>query len=199
MSGQSLNSAGERELTGHVSTVEGVSGRYATALFELASDTGALDDVNADLATFQGMLEESADLMRLVMSPVFSADDQNRAVKAVLERAGIAGLCANFIGLVAKNRRLFVVMDMIRDYRRLLSAHRGEVSAQVISAETLSDTHVDALKAALKEQVGREVQLETQVDPSILGGLVVKVGSRMIDTSVRTKLNNLKIAMKEVG
>ena len=186
-------------MTGQVSTVEGVSGRYATALFQLALDAAALDEVGADLTTFQAMLEDSEDLMRVVKSPVFSADDQNRAVNAVLAKAEITGLCANFIGLVAQNRRLFVILDMIRDFRKLLASHRGEVSAQVTSAEALSDAHVDALKAALKEQVGRDVQLETQIDPELLGGIIVKVGSRMIDSSLRTKLNNLKIAMKEVG
>ncbi len=181
------------------STVEGVSGRYATALFELALEANSLDDVSTDLDAFQGMLDVSADLMRLVRSPVFSADDQNRAVNAVIEKAGITGLAANFVGLVAQNRRLFVISDMIRDYRKLLSAHRGELTAEVASAETLSDDQVAALKEALKEKMGRDVQLDASVDPALLGGLVVKVGSRMIDTSLRTKLNNLKIAMKEVG
>ncbi len=181
------------------STVEGVSGRYATALFELALEAKSLDEVGSDLDGFQAMLDDSADLLRLVRSPVFSANDQNRAVRAVVDKAGIGGLASNFIGLVAKNRRLFAVSDMIRDYRKLLAAHRGEVTAEVTSAEKLSDAQVTALKAALKEKVGRDVLLDAQVDPALLGGLVVKVGSRMIDTSLRTKLNNLKIAMKEVG
>ncbi len=181
------------------STVEGVSGRYATALFELALEAKSLDDVGADLDAFQGMLEMSADLTRLVRSPVFSADDQNRAIKAVIDKAGMSGLAANFIALIAQNRRLFAVSDMIRDFRTLLAVHRGEITAQVASAEKLSDAQVTALKEALKEKVGRDVQLDASVDPALLGGLVVKVGSRMIDTSLRTKLNNLKIAMKEVG
>ena len=181
------------------STVEGVSGRYATALFELALEAKSLDDVGAALDAFQDMLEMSTDLTRLVRSPVFSADDQNRAINAVIEKAGITGLAANFIGLVARNRRLFAVSDMIRDYRKLLAVHRGEITAQVASAEKLSEAQVAALKEALKEKVGRDVQLDASVDPALLGGLIVKVGSRMIDTSLRTKLNNLKIAMKEVG
>ena len=179
-------------------TVEGVSGRYATALFELALEANSLDEVGADLDAFQGLLDMSADLTRLVRSPVFSAEDQNRAINAVIEQAGITGLAANFIGLVARNRRLFAVSDMISDYRKLLAAHRGEITAEVASAEALSEAQVTALKAALKEKVGRDVQLDASIDSALLGGLVVKVGSRMIDTSLRTKLNNLKIAMKEV-
>jgi len=180
-------------------TVEGVSGRYATALFELAEEAGTLDDVGSALSTFQDMLDMSSDLMRLVRSPVFSANDQNRAIAAVVEKAGITGVAANFIGLVAKNRRLFAISDMIRDFRRLLAAHRGEVTAEVASAAKLTAAQVEALKAALKEKVGHDVQLDATIDPALLGGLVVKVGSRMIDTSLRTKLNSLKIAMKEVG
>jgi F-type H+-transporting ATPase subunit delta len=186
-------------VTGQDSTVEGVPGRYATALFQLARDGDALDAVTADLDNFHAMLDESDDLARLVRSPVYTADEQNRAVTAVLGKAGITGLAANFIGLVAKNHRLFAIGDMIKAYRKLLAGHRGEVTAEVSSAETLSDTQIDALKQALKETVGRDVQLDTKVDPALLGGLIVKVGSRMVDNSLRTKLNNLKIAMKEVG
>lgn len=180
-------------------TVEGVSGRYATALFELAVEGKALDEVSSALDTFQDMLNASEDLTRLVRSPVFTADEQNRAIRAVIDKAGIGGLAANFIGLVARNRRLFAMPDMIRDYRKLLAAHRGEVTAEVASATKLTAAQVKSLKAALKEKVGSDVQLDSRVDPGLLGGLVVKVGSRMIDTSLRTKLNNLKIAMKEVG
>lgn len=186
-------------MTGQDTTVEGVSGRYATALFELALEAKELDKVGADLDGFKSLLDKSADLTRLVRSPVFAAEDQNRAIRAVIDAAGMKGLAANFIGLVASNRRLFAVADMIRDYRKLLAAHRGEVTAEVSSAKKLTAAQVTSLKAALKKQMGRDVQLDATVDPNLLGGLVVKVGSRMIDTSVRTKLNNLKIAMKEVG
>jgi F-type H+-transporting ATPase subunit delta len=174
-------------------------GRYATALFELAEAGKAFDEVERDLARFGEMMDTSEDLVRLVRSPVFSADEQERAVAAVLDKADIGGLTGNFIKLVARNRRLFAIRDMIRSYRALLAEHRGEVTAEVTSAETLSDAQLDALKDELKISIGRDVQIETRIDASLLGGLVVKVGSRMVDSSLRTKLQSLKIAMKEVG
>jgi len=181
------------------SIVSGVSGRYATALFELALDSGAIDAVEADLSRFTALLAESEDLTRLVRSPVFAAEDQLRAVTAVLAKAGIGGLVANFIKVAAGNRRLFVLPGMITDFRRLAAAHRGEVTAEVTSAEPLSDAATAALKEALKAKIGKDVTLVAHVDPALIGGLVVKVGSRMVDTSLRSKLNSLKIAMKEVG
>jgi F-type H+-transporting ATPase subunit delta len=177
----------------------GVAGRYATALFELARDSGALDAVEADLKRFAGLVEDSADLKRLVRSPVFSADEQLRAISAVLERAELGALVGNFVKVAARNRRLFAVPDMITAFGRLLANHRGEVSAEVTSAEALSEAHVGDLKAALKAALGKDVALETHVDPSLIGGLIVRVGSRMIDGSIKTKLNSLNLAMKEVG
>ena len=130
---------------------------------------------------------------------MFSAEDQQRALEAVLKRAEIGALTANFLNLVTRNRRLFAVRDMVRAFRALLARHRGEVTAEVASAAALSEGQMTALSAALKSAVGRDVQIESQVDANLIGGLVVKVGSRMIDNSLRTKLNNLKIAMREVG
>jgi F-type H+-transporting ATPase subunit delta len=181
------------------SPVSTVAERYATALYELASEEGALGPVEADLNRFAALLDESEDLRRLVRSPVFAAEDQKRAVAAVLDKAGLGGLVGNFIKVVAGNRRLFAVPDMIVAFRRRLARERGEVTAEVTSAEPLSDKHVADLKAALKASLGKDVSLETSVDPALIGGLVVRVGSRMIDGSLRTKLNSLKIAMKEVG
>ena len=177
----------------------GMPGRYATALFDLAEAEQAFDEVERDLAQFGEMMDSSEDLTRMVRSPVFSADEQERAVAAVLDRAGIGGLTGNFIKLVARNRRLFAIRDMIRSYRALLAEHRGEVTAEVASAEKLSDAQLGALEDELRISIGRDVQIETRVDASLLGGLVVKVGSRMVDSSLRTKLQSLKIAMKEVG
>lgn len=176
-----------------------MAGRYATALFELAHEGAALQQVETDLGLFQDMLDQSPDLERLVRSPVFSADDQQRALEAVLERAELADLTAKFLSLITRNRRLFAVRDMIRAFRALLARHRGEVTAEVASATALSDAQMTALNSALRSAVGQDVQIESQVDENLLGGLVVKVGSRMIDNSLRTKLNNLKIAMREVG
>ncbi len=174
-------------------------GRYATALFELAQDAGELEAVEKDLAGFETMLNESEDLQRLVRSPVFTAAEQVRAISAILAKTDFSTLTTNFVSLVAKNRRLFAVRDMVRAFRALLAAHRGEVTADVTSATSLSDAQVSALKESLKAAVGKDVQLNTHVDESLLGGLVVKVGSRMVDSSLKTKLQSLKIAMKEVG
>ena len=180
-------------------TVSGVPGRYATALFELAQETKTIDAVGADLAQFQSLLDESKDLTRLVRSPVFSAEDQIAAIDAVASKAGITSLALNFIKLVARNRRLFAISDMIRGYQGLVAQSRGEITAQVTSAEALSDKQITELKAAIKASAGRDVQLSTKIDPTILGGLIVKVGSRMVDNSLKTKLQNLKIAMKGIG
>jgi len=179
--------------------VSGMAGRYATALFELAESEASLDAVAADLRRVEAMIEGSADLKRLVLSPVFGADIQAGAFTAILDRAGIKGLVANFIGLVIKKRRLFALPAMITGYIRLLAKSRGEVSADVTSAHPLSDAQLASIKAALNAATGRDVQVNTRVDEGLLGGLVVKVGSRMIDSSLKTKLNSLKLAMKEAS
>jgi len=175
-----------------------MAGRYATALFELARDEKSVDAVKADLDAFDTLLSESADLNRLVRSPVFGADEQRRALSAVLDKAGIKGLAANFLLLVASNRRLFAAHDMIRGFRALVAKHKGEVTAEVVVAEKMSDPHLQALKDALKSVTGgKAVDLNIKVDPAIIGGLTVKLGSRMVDSSLRTKLNSVKNAMKE--
>lgn len=176
-----------------------VAGRYASALFDLATEQSAQGPVEADLVRLQAMMDESPDLSRLILSPVFAADDQVRALGAVLERAGIVGLARNFLLVVARNRRLFAVPGMIRTYRALAARARGEVEVDVETAVPLSEAHVAELKTALKKHVGKDVQLNTRVNPALLGGLVVKIGSRMIDSSVRTKLALLEKRMKEVG
>jgi F-type H+-transporting ATPase subunit delta len=180
-------------------SVSGVSGRYATALFELARDEKSIDAVKADLDRFDAMLADSADLKRLVRSPAFSADAQSKALTAVLERAGITGISANFLKVLTANRRLFAVNDVIRAFRALVAKFKGEATADVTVAETLSDRNLDALKAALQAVTGKDVTLNVKVDRSIIGGLVVKLGSRMVDSPLRTKLNSIKHAMKEAG
>jgi F-type H+-transporting ATPase subunit delta len=178
--------------------VSGMAGRYATALFELALDGKSVEAVKVDLDSFERMITDNADLDRLVRSPAFGADEQARALAAVLEAAGIKGLAANFLRFVASNRRLFAVRTMIRDFRKLVANWKGEVSANVTVAEKLSDRHLDALKDALKQVTGgKAVDLNVKVDPAIIGGLMVKLGSRMVDSSLRTKLNAIKHAMKE--
>lgn len=177
--------------------VSGVAGRYATALFELALEQKALDKVRTDLDRFDALVDSSDDLKRLVRSPVFSADEQVKALEPILQKAGIDGIAANFIKLVASNRRLFALPLIIRAFRALVAKHKGEVSASVTVAEQLSDAHLKSLKDALNAVTGKDVDLQVEVDPAIIGGLVVKLGSRMVDTSLRTKLNSIKTAMKE--
>ena len=179
--------------------VSGVPGRYATALFELAQEENAIEPVAADLSRFQKLLDESEDLRRLVRSPVFSAEDQLAALDAILARAEIGGLAANFIRLATRNRRLFAIADMIKAYRVLVAQSKGEVAAEVTSAEPLADAHLEELKAAIKASIGRDVDIALKIEPAILGGLIVKVGSRMVDNSLKTKLQNLRIAMKGIA
>ena len=185
-------------MAGENTIVSGVAGRYATALFDLARESNAIDAVTADLNRFDALIAESADLLRLVRSPVFSADEQVAALSAVLQRTGVGGLTERFLKLVATNRRLFAVRDMVKAFRALVADHRGEATAEVTVAEQLKDEHVAALRAALKAVSRKDVDLAVKIDPAILGGLVVKVGSRMVDTSLRTKLNAIRHAMKEV-
>ncbi len=176
----------------------GMAGRYAGALFELALEAKSTDAVKADLDRFDALIAESPDLQRLVRSPVFGVDEQLKALTAILDKAGITGLTANFLRVITTNRRLFAVRDMIRAYRLLVARHKGEVSAQVTVAEPLSDSNLDALKGALKNVTGgKDIDLDIEIDPTIIGGLIVKVGSRMVDSSLRTKLNAIKFAMKE--
>lgn len=176
----------------------GVTGRYASALFDLASESGALAQVEKDMTALGDMLAGSSELQRLVRSPVFSSEDQMAAIGAIGEKAGFHGLTINFLKLLARNRRMFTVDGMIASFRTLCARHRGEVTADVTSAHPLSADQLNALTDTLRSTVGKNVQVQTRVDPALLGGLVVKIGSRMVDSSIRTKLNALKTAMKEV-
>ena len=178
--------------------VSGMAGRYATALFELTLENKAVDAVRKDLEQFDALMAANPDLVRLVRSPVFGADEQLKALSTILDKAGIKGLAANFLRVITTNRRLFALRDMIRGFRTLVASHRGEVTAQVTVAEKLNDNNLDALKSALKSVTGgRDIDLDVKIEPAIIGGLIVKVGSRMLDSSLRTKLNAIKFAMKE--
>jgi F-type H+-transporting ATPase subunit delta len=179
--------------------ISGVAERYARSLFDLALEQKSVDSVGKDLDRVEAMLAGSDDMKRLIASPVFSADDQFRAISAIADKAGLKGLVGNFLRVVARNRRLFVVPGIITSFRQIAAAHRGEVAAEVTSAHELSAAQRAELKAALKEVAGKDVTVAVTVDPSLLGGMVVKMGSRQIDTSLRTKLNSLKLALKEVG
>ena len=177
-------------------TVSGVPGRYASALFELASEEKATEEVGRQLGAFGAAIDQSEDLKRLVRSPVFSSEDQVAALSGVAGELGLSGTTLNFLKLAAKNRRLSALPEMIKAYATLLSQSKGEIAGEVTSAQALTDSQLSDLKAALKSSLGRDVALSTRVDSSILGGLIVKVGSRMMDNSLKTKLQTLKIAMK---
>jgi F-type H+-transporting ATPase subunit delta len=187
------------ETTDVATDVTGLSGRYATALFDLADGASALDQVADDLRQVSAMIDESDDLKRMVRSPVISRGDQSSAMQALLEKAEASELTRNFIGVVASNRRLFALTDIINDYLMILAGRRGEMTAEVSSAKALSESQQAKIISALESSVGGKVSLNSTVDPDLLGGLVVKIGSRMVDSSLQTKLQHLKLAMRGVG
>jgi F-type H+-transporting ATPase subunit delta len=154
--------------------------------------------VASDLADLGSMIEQSDDLDRLLRSPVIAAEDQNRGMAALMEKAGAAKVVCNFVAVVAQNRRLFALHDMIRAFRAMLAAHRGEVVAEVTSAYSLNDGQLARIRAELAAVMKTDVQVETAVNESILGGMIVKIGSRMVDSSLRTKIQNLRFAMRGV-
>ncbi|MCL5777011.1 F0F1 ATP synthase subunit delta [Limibaculum sp. FT325] len=176
-----------------------IAGRYATALFELAQESGALEAAEADIARLGEALEASEDLRSLIASPIYARDDQSRAMAAVGKALDLSGLTANLIGLMASKRRLFVLPQLIATFRALMAEHRGELTAEVTAARALSDAQLANLAETLKGATGREVKLNVKVDEDLIGGLIVKVGSKMIDTSIRSKLASLQNVMKEVG
>ncbi|HLO78369.1 MAG TPA: F0F1 ATP synthase subunit delta [Magnetospirillum sp.] len=180
-------------------TIGVIAERYATALFDLAESQGALDQVAGDLKALKTMVRDSADLQRLLDSPVLTRAESGKAIAALAEAAKFAQLTANFLGLLAKNRRLFTLVGVIDAYLGRLAAKRGELSANVASAVPLSQAQQDALVSSLKSAFGGNVAVDVSVDPALLGGMVVKVGSRMVDSSLKTKLQHLKLAMKGVG
>jgi F-type H+-transporting ATPase subunit delta len=176
--------------------VAGLAGRYASALFELAVESNALDAVASDLARLRKLVEGSTDLLRLVRSPVFTREDQGNAMSAILQRLNVSQLTKNFVGLLARKRRLFALQGIVAAFDVLVANRRGEMSATVVSAQPLKPAQVASLASALKESLKREIRITETVDPSLLGGLVVKVGSRQIDTSLKSKLSRLERAMK---
>lgn len=186
-------------MAGKDTIVSEMAERYANALFGLAKDENAVDQVARDLDQLSELLGRSDELRRLTKSPVFSAEEQENAIAAVLQRYGVGGLSLNFVRLVARNRRLFAIDGMIRGFRALVAADRGATTAEVTVAEELTDARRAALASALRDLTGKSVDFNVKVDPKILGGLIVRLGSRMVDASLKTKLNSIKLAMKEVG
>ena len=187
------------ETTSDIGLVTGLAGRYATALFDLAESENALDQVADDLRQLDQMIADSADLTRMLRSPVLSRTEQGVAITAILEAAGSSEITRKFAGVVAQNRRLFALTDIIDGYLAILAGRRGEVTAEVTSASPLTERQQADLEATLKSSVGGSVSIKSTVDPGLLGGLVVKLGSRMVDSSLRTKLQQLRLAMRGVG
>jgi F-type H+-transporting ATPase subunit delta len=181
------------------SVVAHIARPYATALYDLAAETASVEGVESDLVALAGLIGESPDFSRFLRSPVITGDDKAVAMDAILARANVSNITANFVKVLARNGRLFALPTVIAGFRELSAKARGEVSADVTSAAPLSREQVANLAETLKAKIGKTVTLSEHVDPSLIGGLVVKVGSQMIDSSLKTKLTAMKIAMKEVG
>lgn len=177
----------------------GVASRYATALFELAKDAKNLPAVESDMNALSDALGESGDFVELISSPIYSRDQQAAAVSAIAEKMGLNVIVTNTLKLMAAKRRLFVLPGLIASMKALIAIEKGEVTAEVVSAKKLTKTQETKLAAALKKSVGKDVIIKATVDEAIIGGLIVKVGSKMIDSSIASKLSNLQNAMKEVG
>ena len=175
----------------------GVAGRYAAALFELAKEAGVIGAVEAELNALAALIDESEDLRAFLKSPVYEREDQKRAAAALASRAGFSALTANFLNLLAANGRLFALPGVIRAFMAMAAADRGELAAEAVTAAPMNEEQTRALRHEIEAMAGKAVNLETRVDPELLGGLVVKIGSRMIDASLKTKLNRLKTVMKE--
>lgn len=185
-------------MTSHKAIVSGISGRYAIAFFELMLENKALKAAEADLTSLKGMLNESADLRTLVSSPLISREEQSGGIIKVAEAAKLNALTVKFLGVLAANRRLGALNSIITAFEKLLSHHKGEVSADVVSAHALTKTQLTSLQKQLKAATGQNVAINASVDEALLGGLTVKVGSRLIDSSIKTKLDNLASSMKGV-
>ncbi|HLI10469.1 MAG TPA: F0F1 ATP synthase subunit delta [Alphaproteobacteria bacterium] len=179
--------------------LSGIAGRYASALYELADEGRELDAVAVDLRVLRRLIGESDDLRRLLRSPLISRQDQAKAMEVLLEKAGTGKTVRHFVGVAAQNRRLFLLRGMIDSFLAILAARRGEVTAEITSAAPLAEGQVGALKSQLAKAVGKAVNLDFKIDPSLIGGLVVKVGSRMVDSSLKSKLQRLQLAMKGIG
>jgi F-type H+-transporting ATPase subunit delta len=179
--------------------VPGLAGRYATALFELARDAGKIDDIASELSALKGELSSNDELALLVSSPRIGKAEKIAVVQAIGQSSGLSDLVTNFLGALAQNGRLSALSDAADAFQILAANHRGELTAQVRAAHALTDMQVDALKSKLRAAVGRDIAVDVTVDEELLGGLVVKVGSKMIDSSIKTKLDRLEIAMKGAG
>jgi F-type H+-transporting ATPase subunit delta len=186
-------------LASETTGVSGLAERYAAALFDIADERRTLDEVASDLGQLRAMLAASVDLSRLVRSPILTRSEQGKAIGALAARAGFSRLVRDFLAVVAKNRRLFAVPAMIEVYLARLAERRGEVTAKIIAAQPLSETQLTLLSDQLRRSVGRRVSVDATVDPGLIGGIIVKMGSRMVDGSIKSKLQRLQLVMKGVG
>jgi F-type H+-transporting ATPase subunit delta len=186
-------------LASETTGVSGLAERYAAALFDIADERRTLDQTASDLRQLRVMLATSVDLSRLVRSPILTRAEQGRAIALLAERAGFSPLVRDFLAIVARNRRLFAVPAMIEAYLGKLAERRGEITAEVVAARPLSETQLALLSDQLRRSVGRRVSVDARVDPGLIGGMIVKVGSRMVDGSIKSRLQRLQLAMKGIG
>lgn len=186
-------------MTARNSIISGFSGRYAAALFELAREANQIDVVADDLTRFGALIEDNGDFRRFVLSPVFTAQEQTKAMKPILSKIGLGDLATKFLLLVAEQRRLFAVRDMIRDYQALRDDAKSTTHAKVTLADAPSEAVLETIKTSLKDIAGQNVVVDLNINPEIIGGIIVQIGSRMVDSSLHTKLSSIRIAMKEVG
>jgi F-type H+-transporting ATPase subunit delta len=186
-------------LASETTSVSGLAERYAAALFDLADERRILDEVASDLLQLRAMMQASPDLLRLIRSPILSRDEQSKGIGALAERAGLSPLVRDFLAVVARNRRLFAAPAMIEAFLAELARRRGEVTAEVTAAQPLSEAQLAALNEQLQRSSGSRVSVDVRVDPALIGGLVVKLGSRMVDGSIRSKLQRLQLAMKSIA
>ncbi|MEW9919671.1 F0F1 ATP synthase subunit delta [Marimonas sp. MJW-29] len=182
-----------------VSISTGIAQRYASAVFELAKEAKKVKEIESDLDALQSALDDSEDFRNLINSPIYTREEQGTAITALAKKMGLSATMANTLALMASKRRLFVLPQLVKTLRDQIAEDKGEVTAEVTSAKALTKAQSDKLAKSLKATTGKEISLQTRVDESLIGGLIVKVGSKMIDTSIRSKLNSLQNAMKEVG
>lgn len=177
----------------------GIAARYATALFEIAKESKALAGLEADVDMLDAAIAESADFRDLIHSPVYSRDAQGKAITAIAVKMNLGEMTTKTLGLMASKRRLFTLPHLVANLRALIAEEKGEVTAEVVSAKPLSEAQAEKLAAALKANAGKDVKIKATVDEKLIGGLIVKLGSKMIDTSIKARLNALQNTMKEVG
>lgn len=197
--GRESQTFGRVDVSESASISSGIAERYASAVFDIAKESDSIAELESNIDDLTAALADSAELGDLINSPIYSRDAQGKAIAAVAEKMALRPVMQNALGLMAQKRRLFVLPALLAQLRSMIADEKGEVTAEVVSAQALSDAQVDALAKTLTSSVGKEVKIKATVDATLIGGLVVKVGSKMIDTSIRSKLNSLQNAMKEVG